>query len=264
MTNILMPIVTILLYLAAACSQLLGLAGKWRYNKTVVWLLGCVAVILHGDLLHHWIDVSGGQNLALVNMLSLVGWLVSVLILIIALLKPLETLMVFIFPLTALSILLVLFFPGSQIINTAQDPKQLFHILLAVLTFSVLCIAGWQAILLAILEKQVRKKSMALIVKKLPPLQTMETLLFQIIGFGFFLLTIMILTSIYFFHDELTLPVIQKTILAILAWIVFGCLLLGRHYFGWRSRKAIYGTLIGVILLVVTYFGSILLLELLI
>lgn len=264
MTNLPAALAAILLYLAAPCYQWLGFARKWRYHKTVALTLGGGAVIIHGYLLHRWIDVAGGQNLALVNMLSLVGWLVSLLILMIAVRKPLEALLIFIFPLAALSILLVLVFPGNQVMNTAQDPKQLFHILLAVLTFSVLCIAGWQAILLAVLEKQLREKSTTFLVKQLPPLQTMEALLFQIIGFGFILLTLMILTSVYFFHDQRTAPVLQKTVLAILAWAIFGGLLLGRHYFGWRGRKAIYGTLLGVVLLVVTYFGSILLLELLI
>jgi ABC-type uncharacterized transport system permease subunit len=162
--------------------------------------------------------------------------------------------------LLAISILLAPFFPGQEIINTANDPKQLFHILLAVLTFGILGIAGLQAVLLAIQEKQLRSQKSFFWMKKLPALEVMEILLFQLIGLGFLLLSLLITTGWYFFHDVLNRALIQKIILALLAWIIFGILLIGRHYFGWRGRKAIYGTLIGVILLLIIYVGSIFLL----
>lgn len=261
MAKLALPIITIALYLLATITQVLRLTTKLRYSKGALFVTGFAAIILHAFLLYRWIDLPAGQNLSFLNMLSFVIWLIALLILLAALRKPIETLTLFIFPLATISILLVLLFPQIYIVKTAQDPQQLWHILLSALTFSVLCIAGLQAVLLVIQDQQLHNKYTSVWVQKLPALETMETLLFQIIAVGFLLLTLLIITSVYSFHQRVTLGLIQKIILAVIAWIIFGLLLLGRHAFGWRGRKAIYGTLVGVLILIITYFGSILLTE---
>ncbi|MEY3785905.1 MAG: hypothetical protein RLZ75_110, partial [Pseudomonadota bacterium] len=55
---------------------------------------------------------------------------------------------------------------------------------------------------------------------------------------------------------------VHKTVLSILAWIIFTGLLIGRSRYGWRGQTAIQWTLIGFILLLLAYFGSKLVLEL--
>lgn len=241
----------------ATLAQGLGVAGKWPRGKNWFWLSGFAAVLVHAYLLHHWIDISIGQNLTFLNMLSLALWLIALLVLIISLRKPMENLALVVFPLASVSIILVGFFPAQNVLNTAGNPKQLIHILLAVLTFAVLSMAGLQAMVLAVQEKQMRQRQIGM--SKLPPLETMEAMLFGIIWFGFLLLTTLIITSFYFFSAQLGTALLQKVILVFIAWVIFGCLLIGRHYLGWRGRKAIYGTLFGVALLLVIYFGSILL-----
>lgn len=257
MLSISLSVLAIFFYAFATIAQGLARVDKLSPNKKWFWLSGFAAVLVHAYLLHHWIDVSGGQNLTSLNMLSLALWLIALLTLLISLRKPMENLALVIFPLAIISIILALVFPAQNIINTAENPKQLIHILLAVFTFAVLSMAGLQAMVLAVQEKQMRQKQIGM--SKLPPLETMESLLFGIIWFGFLLLTLLIITSFYFFSGQLGTTLLQKVVLVFIAWIIFGCLLIGRHYLGWRGRKAIYGTLIGVGLLLVIYFGSILL-----
>jgi ABC-type uncharacterized transport system permease subunit len=55
---------------------------------------------------------------------------------------------------------------------------------------------------------------------------------------------------------------VHKTVLSVVAWLVFGGLLLGRRFWGWRGRKAIAWTLSGFAILILAYFGSKLVLEL--
>jgi ABC-type uncharacterized transport system permease subunit len=52
-------------------------------------------------------------------------------------------------------------------------------------------------------------------------------------------------------------------VLAVSAWIVFAVLLYGRWRLGWRGRTAIRWTLGGFLLLVLAYFGSKFVLEVL-
>src|SRR3990167_3250024 len=133
-----------------------------------------------------------------------------------------------------------------------------FHIVLATLSFAVLCFAGLLAVLLAIQEWCLRCKKMVHVMSSLPALETMEILLFRVIQFGFVLLSIVLVTSFYFYYAILFTQyyLLQKTLLVTLAWLIFAWLLLGRYHKGWRGRKAIYGTLFGVFLLFLSYFGS--------
>lgn len=129
------------------------------------------------------------------------------------------------------------------------------HILLAILTFSVVCIAALQAVLLHLQDRVLHRPGRAsAIIKKLPPLETMERLLFRTVILGFLLLTAMLISSISFFPHIFQLPLLKKTLLVIFTWSVFAMLLLGRYAFGWRGRKAVYYTLAGFVLLVVIVF----------
>jgi len=139
----------------------------------------------------------------------------------------------------------------------------LFHILLSIITFCVLCVAGLLAILLAIQDYVLRQKQASWMIEKMPPLEALERLLFQVISLGFILLSVVMVTSIYFYHELLldSKALLQKTILVSAAWVIFAVLLLGRYRWGWRGRRAIYGTLGGVLLLFLAYYGSKLVLE---
>jgi ABC-type uncharacterized transport system permease subunit len=252
----------IFLYSAGTLAH--AIATFQNKKTSLFWLLsfGLSAILLHSYLLYHWIDLSNGQNLTDFNLLSLATWVTGIFVMILGIHRPVAYLNIYIFPLAAISIFLASQFPSYHIIQTATDPRQLFHILLSVITFSILSLAGLQAMTLAIQEKFLKQKLFE-ISKALPPLETMEKLLFEMIAIGALLLTLLLATSLYFFQSILVPSFLQKTILTFIAWCVFTLLLVGRCYFGWRGKKAIYCTLSGVVILTITYFSSMIILELL-
>jgi ABC-type uncharacterized transport system permease subunit len=99
------------------------------------------------------------------------------------------------------------------------------------------------------------------VVQALPPLQTMEHLLFILILLGFFILSLSLLSGLLFVDDLMAQHLAHKTVLSITAWAMFGVLLWGRWRRGWRGRKAIRWTLASYALLILAYFGSKLVLE---
>lgn len=222
----------------------------------VYFLLGFSAIFSHGILLHHWIDTPQGQNISFVNLFSLVAWLVALLVLLAALIKPVANLTLFILPIALISIFLELFFPGTLLANTQSHPKELIHILLSTIAFSLLCICGLQAFFLAIQEYLLRHKRAAGFIQLLPPLQQMEKFLFQMITAGFIFLTILLVTSFWSFGYTAITDFWQKTLLSLFAWIIFAILLMGHRYAGWRSWLVIRYTLGGVFLVMLAYFGS--------
>jgi len=113
-----------------------------------------------------------------------------------------------------------------------------------------------QAVLLAIQDHQLHNRHPGGFVRSLPPLQTMEVLLFEMIGAGFLLLTLALISGIVYLDNMFAQHLAHKTILSIAAWLVFGTLLWGRFRYGWRGRTALIWTLSGFVVLMLAYFGS--------
>ena len=99
------------------------------------------------------------------------------------------------------------------------------------------------------------------VTRLLPPLQTMETLLFEMLWVGQVLLTLSIVTGFLFFEDLFGQRLVHKTVFSLLAWLVYAILLWGRHRNGWRGSQAVRWTLGGFAALMLAYFGTKLVLE---
>lgn len=131
-----------------------------------------------------------------------------------------------------------------------------FHILISIVAFGLLCLALIQALLLFLQNHLIRQKNMGSITQWLPPLQTMEKHLFQMIGLGFIFLTASVITAVLNNHnDSLWMGShVQKLIISILAWIFFAFFLFYRYRFGLRGSKAIQWTLCGFVFTLYLFF----------
>lgn len=247
---------TVLLYCTAGILQGFYTANKAPKWIKAVFLLSFIAIALHAYLLYIWIDVAGGQNLTFFNALSQVIWIATIVVWFMALIRPVVNLGMVLYPLAGISIILVLGFSGSYVINTGAEPKKLLHILLSFLSLGILMIAALQALFLTLLDHALRKKYSNPLIESLPPLQKMESLLFQLIGLGFIILGIVIYTGLDFYVNIFTSQLWRHMVLAFAAWAVLGILLMGRLIWGWRGRTAIRWSLIGATLLFIAFITS--------
>jgi len=258
-------ILAILIYLMVAWLLGLGLKkGKSHLpgiSKQALVLTGLVGVLLHGITLFSALFTPAGVNLEFINVASLAGWLTALLLLFSALRTPVENLAIALLPLVTIPLLLQLLLPAKPVLLDNASSGLEAHILLSILAFSLLTIASLQAILLAIQDKQLRNRKPGGFIRSLPPLETMEQLLFQMIGLGFTFLSLALFNGVLFVDDVFAQHLVHKTVLSIIAWLVFAILLWGRWRFGWRGRTAIRWTLTGILILLVGYFGSKLILE---
>jgi len=245
-----------LLYLVGAFLQYLNLSRKLTINKAKLFVIGMLGVMLHTYVLYRWIDTPLGQNLSISHMFSLICWLITLTTLAVGLMKPIEHLSIFIFPAATLSIVLAIIFPGQDLFQTNLHPSSLVHILLSVFAFGILGMAGLQATLIYCQNRLLRNKSVNILIWILPPLQTMETMFFQMMWFGFLLLTAS-LTSAFLFLDELfVVSRLQKVLLSLFTWGLFAVLLYRHHHSGLRGLKATQWTLMGLGLLIIAYLGN--------
>jgi len=178
--------------------------------------------------------------------------------------EPVENLGIPVFPAAALSIGLVLLYPSPHLATEPRSWQLDTHILISLLAYSILGLAVVQALLLAIQDRHLHNRQPGGFIRSLPPLQTMESLMFQMIAIGFTLLTLALVTGILFLEDIFAQHLVHKTTLSIVAWVVFAILLWGRWRYGWRGRIAIRWTIGGFIFLMLAYFGSKFVLELVI
>lgn len=204
----------------------------------------------------------GGFNFSLFNTATLISLIVVLLLLVAAIGKPVRKLGIVLYPIAALMLLLDLIIPSEARVLQQHSLPMNIHIMASIIAFGLLNIAAIQAILLAIQDRQLRNHQPHRFVLSLPPLQTMETLLFQMIAVGLLFLTVSLLSGFLFIEDLFAQHLVHKTVLAIIAWVIFTGLLLGRMRFGWRGQTAIRWTMAGFIMLMLAYFGSKLVLEL--
>jgi len=135
------------------------------------------------------------------------------------------------------------------------------HVIIALLAYSLLAIAAVLALLLATQEKALRTRTLNAWADALPPLTQTESLMFRLIGAGFALLTLTLLSGILFVHNLHAQHQAHTAILSLVAWIIFGVLLFGRWRWGWRGHRAVNLTLAGMAILLLAFFGSKFVLE---
>ncbi|GLS26459.1 inner membrane protein YpjD [Marinibactrum halimedae] len=249
------------LYLAASAYVLIALLKKTSVNKEVLIGVSIAALVAHGFGVGSQLFTEHGYNLGFFVALSLITWVVNLLVLVSGLRLPLHNLFVLLFPLSAAIVVATIAAHQPLKANTSLTPGMISHILLSILAYSLLTIAAFQSLLLAWQNHQLRNKHTMGRVRLLPPLQTMETLLFDMLWAGQLFLTISIVSGFLYLEDMFGQSLAHKTILSLFAWCLYSILLWGRHWLGWRGNSAIRWTLAGFCTLMVAYFGSKLVLE---
>jgi ABC-type uncharacterized transport system permease subunit len=221
------------------------------------------AIMLHAAVLYAGLLRDNALNLGLTNAVSLAAWVVALIYLLSAIRRPIESLGVFILPCAALTLLVEWLFPIGHRLILNTPPLYSAHIVISLVAYSLLCIAVVQSLMLALQEKQLRSHHPGGILRSLPPLETMESLMFRMLGLGFLLLTLTLVSGVFFSEAVFGKPLrlTHHILLSLIGWGVFGILLLGRWRFGWRGRTALHWTLSGFALLVLGYFGSKFVLE---
>jgi len=265
MNNLILTLIAIAFYLLA--TTLLGVRmrqgteGKSQPKLPILSLI-LGGLIVHGTLAYNATFLLTGLNLGFFNSMSLVAWLITAIMLLAASTKPIENIGLVLLPLAAISLSLNALYPGSQALLENASWELKAHVLISIAAYAILSISAVQAILLAIQDRHLRNRQLGGFVRAMPPLQIMESLLFQLIGVGFVFLSIALLSGAIFLDDIFAQHLVHKTLLSVLAWVLFAVLLYGRWKFGWRSRTAIRWTLSGFALLMLAYFGSKFVLEL--
>ncbi|MET0378437.1 MAG: cytochrome c biogenesis protein CcsA [Spongiibacteraceae bacterium] len=278
MMHVVVSLIAVVFYLAAAIPQGLVLMGRGTLNpnlgspgitnartvphRTRLFLFGIIAVSAHGISALGTIYTPEGIDLGIFRVLSLISWFICAIALLNTLRRPLENSLAILFPLACIAIAVSLVGHGPDVYLQNYGAGLLSHILLSILAYSVLALCALQALVLSLQERELKHHHMRGVLRVLPPLQTMESMLFEGLWIGLILLTLAIATGALYVDNLFAQHLVHKTAFSIIAWMIFAALLWGHHQQGWRGHTAVRWTLVGFGALVLAYFGTKFVLEL--
>jgi len=137
-------------------------------------------------------------------------------------------------------------------------PFLAFHITANVLGVGLFVVAGASGLLYLFQERRLRHKQSAGFGARLPSLDALDRATHRLLIAGFPLLTFGVVTGAVFSRHLETLEgaALARTLLGFVTWIVLAGVLLLRRLMGMRGRRAAYGTLagvLGVLLVILVY-----------
>lgn len=222
--------------------------------------LATAAVILHGLVVIHQSGLPHVLTLPVFTSIAATTLIIVLLHIVLCLKQPADYLGIVLYPIAAISLLSSHASGGGTPIigNEVQ-----IHVFLSLLAYGVLAIAAAQAILVSVQRQFLSRHKPGGFMRALPPLDTTERLLFTLLTAGFILLSASLASGFFFLEDMFAQHLVHKTLLSCVGWAIFGILLFGRWQFGWRGKKAVHWTLAGFVILILAYFGSKIVLEIL-
>ena len=268
----------LLLYFSTAACWLLLSGLAWRAARPamasgpaphsevrVEAILVPVALVLHGMLIYRGVITPRGLDLGVANAISLLVWLTVAIYWLAGLaFAGLAGILGLMAPVALLAVIFQAIVPTHHFVTYAGTPLFTLHFAIAMLAYSLFIVATVHALVMLAEEKWLHRGILPPFLKSLPPLLEMEALLFRIILAAFVLLTLTVVSGVFFSEQLFGKPLTftHKTVFGILSWFIFGGLLAGHYVRGWRGRTAVIWTLTGFTMLLFAYIGSKVVLEL--
>lgn len=220
-------------------------------------------LVLHGAGLYALVLGNGAMQFSFSLALSSMLWLAVLIYWLESFRSRMDGLQPLVLPLAALCTLLPVVFRHTHVVAHADAVAFKFHFLAAMLAYSLFTLAALHAVFMGVAEAALHRRSVKRSLGSFPPLLTMEALLFHMLRVAFVVLTLTLASGALFSETIFgkAVPFDHKRIFAFLSWGIFAALLVGRHVWGWRGRKALYWTLAGFMSLLLAYVGSRFVLE---
>ena len=252
------------LYLIAAA----GFAGSRlrqdsRYAglmRTGAFVLAVIAIAVHAAGLFDSLTLGVGINVSLVSSVSLIGPQLAIIGALAAFDSDLRGVAAGLIVLAAPTAIATQ--TGTVEVTESGLSWQLqTHVFTAMFAYGLLAAGSILAIYALVQDRRLRAAKLSPVNQLFAPLEKTERVLYGVASAGIAVLAMSMALGITFVENLFAQHLVHKTVLSLIALLVFGILLAGRHFAGWRGKRAIYLYLGGFIILCVAYFGSRYILE---
>lgn len=243
-------------YIAATIAVVTRLFHSKGPHLVTVLTCGCLAIIFHTLTIGQSLFSQNEVNFSLPNVISLVTLVISLTITTIALRFKVNLLLPVTYGFAGIWQFIVFFLPQSPHIPLlAGKLAVVSHITLALVAYCILVIATLYAFQVSYINLKLKEKKL-LAVSHLPPLMQVEKQLFIILFIGTTFLFISQLTGFAFLESFLAKSNAHKTVLSLMALLLYVVILWGHYKKGWRGHKVLVMTNTATVLLTLSYFGS--------
>jgi ABC-type uncharacterized transport system permease subunit len=257
-------ITILLLYLLAAVAfamSRLPRFGEWAQSSIVAaFAFGVAGIVAHGLYLNAEIYPDSGLILSISSTMSLVGLQLALIGLLGAIEPTLRGMTAGLLLLAAIVTIPL----GTQAVTAVSSDMTWqiqAHILISIFAYGLLAVGAIVAVYALVQDKRLRSGKLTAGNHLFAPLETTEKLLFGVASAGFAGLLLSVVSGFTFIEDLFAQHLAHKTALSLLALLMFGIVVAGRQFAGWRGKRAVYLYLLGFVTLCLAYFGSRFILE---
>lgn len=248
-------------------SRLPNYSESQRIFLNIAFMNNILGIALHSVFLFEPVLTGNGFNFSFGNIISMIGLELALIGFVAAFQPTLRGISAGLLLLGAIAVVLgaisivIIGLSGSSpdVITLSWQVRS--HILISLISYGLLYVGAIVAVMMMVQEKRLRASKFSAMSSIFAPLETSESLLFKITAVGFTGLAITIISGLTFVDNLFAQPLVHKTALSLLALFIFGTLLIGRIFAGWRGGLAIKLYLSGFVLLFIAYFGLRLFLE---
>jgi ABC-type uncharacterized transport system permease subunit len=252
-------ITILLLYLLAAIAFAMSRLPKYVSQNRLLLVLAtaftAVGILLHGQELFVEMYRANGLSVSLAGAVSLIGLQLALIGLIGALEPTLRGMTAGLLLLAAIATVAVDAQPEIQATSELSWQLQA-HIVIAMFAYGLLTAGAIVAVFALMQDRRLRAGKISSGNLLFAPLETTEKMLFSVTAAGFSVLLLAILSGFAFVEDLFAQHLVHKTAFSLLALLLFGILVAGRMFAGWRGKRAVYLYLWGFAFLCLAYFGA--------
>lgn len=259
-----LPTIIFFLYVVAATTLALSRLTDHKTREKSLLLVALASALVgalwHASRLWELIVVPDGMVLSIGNVASFIGLQLAATAFIGAVIEA--NLRGLAAGMLALAALMAIFTGWQQPEIAAPVDWQIrAHVLVSLFAYGLLSVGAIVALFALVQERRLHKRKLSTANQLFAPLETTEGLLFGITSAGFLTLLLAVSSGFAFVDNLFAQHLVHKTALSLLALLLFGVLLAGRQFAGWRGRQAVYLYLWGFLILCLAYFGTRYILE---
>lgn len=249
---------TMVLYLAGTMLAMAYLIHRSEFISKFLFALTGLGFLCHTASLAGTMMATGHVPImTFKEAMSFFAWGLVFVLVIAGLTRGLQALGAFILPLALLSLVSATLAPAKSGSLPPVFQSVWVHVTLSMLGTVGFAIAFVAGVMYVLQERLLKSKQFNVLSFKLPPLDFLDSLNQRSILLGFPLLTLGILAGAV--SAQLTkgsyLSWNPEQIWAMVTWVFYLAVLLGRVTAGWRAKKAAYLTIVGFVGVILTFVG---------
>ncbi len=245
--------------LAFAFSRFPKYSDRARLLVLTAFFLCAIALVIHGRMLYIVLIGGSGGGLSMASAVSLIGLQLGLIGLLGAFVPTLRGLSASLLLLAALTSMANVGVTGAGAAELSWQLRA--HVVTSMFAYGLLAVGAIVALYALLQDRRLRSGQLSSINHLFAPMETSEKLLYAITASGLTVLALSVVSGITFIEDLFEQHLVHKTALSLLALLLFGVLLLGRRFAGWRGKRAVYLYLASFVVLSLAYFGSRYILE---